>query len=364
MIKKTSHMTVLFLIIILLAVVGLVVLGFSLYGKHQMNIIPDLSFKEALEYTTKGNPNAVITVGIIKDGEMSYTVYGENGTELPKELHTYEIGSITKTFTAALVNKAILENKIDIKATIDQYLDLPEGNIYPTIEELLTHTSGYKAYYFASPMVSNFFKSRNDFYGITKNMILDKAAKISVPKDIYDFNYSNYGYAMLGLILESVYENDYATLMNEFIRNDMNLSNTKISDQNGDLGIYWNWNDDDAYLSAGAITSDINDMLIYAQMQLNRHDAFADCHESLKTINASTEQYKLMGINLDEIGMAWIIDNENGIVWHNGGTGNYNSYIGFDAESGVAVVVLSNLPPSYRIPATVLGVKVLSELAD
>ena len=57
-----------------------------------------------------------------------------------------------------------------------------------------------------------------------------------------------------------------------------------------------------------------------------------------------------------------IIDKENGILWHNGGTGNYNCYLGFQPETGTAVVVLSNLPPSYRIPATVLGIKALHEL--
>ena len=66
---------------------------------------------------------------------------------------------------------------------------------------------------------------------------------------------------------------------------------------------------------------------------------------------------------MDEIGMAWIIDSRNGFVWHNGGTGNYNSYLGFDKESSTAVVVLSNTAPGYRIPATVLGVKLLNELA-
>ena len=43
-----------------------------------------------------------------KDGQASYKVYGENG----KELHTYEVGSLTKTYTAVLINKAINEEKI------------------------------------------------------------------------------------------------------------------------------------------------------------------------------------------------------------------------------------------------------------
>ena len=84
--------------------------------------------------------------------------------------------------------------------------------------------------------------------------------------------------------------------------------------------------------------------------------------DSLKSINASTEMYKTMGIHMDEIGMSWILDSKNNIIWHNGGTGNYNSYLGFNPETGTAVVVLSNLAPNYRVPATVLGVKQLLEL--
>lgn len=99
----------------------------------------------------------MITVRIIKDGQFSWTVYGENAHELPDQLHTYEIGSLTKTYTAALINRAILGGKVYLNASIDAYLPLPEGKHYPTILELLTHTSGYKGYYFETPMIGNFF---------------------------------------------------------------------------------------------------------------------------------------------------------------------------------------------------------------
>lgn len=65
---------------------------------------------------------------------------------------------------------------------------------------------------------------------------------------------------------------------------------------------------------------------------------------------------------VDAMGMAWIIDNEHGFIWHNGATGNYNSYLGFCPETGTAVVVLSNLSPGFRIPATVVGIKLLEEM--
>ena len=40
---------------------------------------------DALNYTTQGKPDARITVGIIKDGQASFTVYGENGQILPEK---------------------------------------------------------------------------------------------------------------------------------------------------------------------------------------------------------------------------------------------------------------------------------------
>ena len=347
---------------IIILVILCVVFGLSLYGKHQMGKIPELSFQDALAYTTKDNEDAVITVGVIQNGQASYTVYGANGEELPAQLHTYEIGSLTKTFTAALVARAVQEERIDMEDTIDEYLSLPEGNHYPTIEEVLTHTSGYTWFYFESPMIANFFKGRNDFYGISKEMVLNKAAKLDLFKEEYDFCYSNYGYAVLGLILETVYQTDYTTLMNQYVQEELQLGNTRISDQSGDLGNYWDWQDEDAYLSAGALTSNIEDMLAYAQIQLEEKDYFALGHESLKEIDASTDSYKMMGIHMDEIGMAWILDKQNNFIWHNGGTGSYNSYLGVDLKTGTAVVVLSNLSPSERIPATVLGVKKLQEL--
>ena len=361
--KDYSKKTKIIIAAVVVLCVAAIVAGVAVYGSKQTSKLPDLNFREALEYTTKNNPDAVITVGVIKNGESSYTVYGNDGKELSKSLHTYEIGSLTKTFTAALISKAIEERKVSLGDTIDKYLSLPKGKNYPMIEGLLTHTSGYKGYYFEAPMIVNFLVGRNDFYGITKKEVLLRAGKLDMPEKSYGFEYSNYGFAVLGLVLESVYGTEYESLLNDFAAGELGLKNTKISDGNGDLGNYWNWKSGDAYLSAGAITSDIEDMLEYAKMQLSGERYFARCHDKLAEINGTPQSYKTLGINMDEIGMAWIIDSRNGFVWHNGGTGNYNSYLGFDKESSTAVVVLSNTAPGYRIPATVVGVKLLNELA-
>jgi CubicO group peptidase (beta-lactamase class C family) len=360
--KKSGKKKVFFIIIAVILVAVLSIGSYAIYGNYQMSKISGISFHDALDYTLASNSDAVITVGIIQRGQVSYTVYGKDGTELPAEEHIYEIGSLTKVFTAALVEKGIEEGKINLDDSVDMYFDLPRENNYPTIRQLLTHTSGYKAYYFESPMVGNFFNGRNDFYGISNDRVLNRLSKLSVSNEDHAFNYSNFGYATLSLVLESVYGEEYATLMNRFVQEELGLQSTQISDGSGDLGNYWDWRERDAYFSAGALTSNITDMLAYAQLQLSDEGSFAVCHESLATIDASTNSYTEMGIFMDEIGMGWIIDNQNGIVWHNGGTDTYNCYLGFDSKTGTAVVILSSLAPNYRIPATVLGVKLMQEL--
>ena len=75
-------------------------------------------------------------------------------------------------------------------------------------------------------MISNFFKGRNDFYGITKEMVLNKVGSLNMDKKSYGFTYSNFGYAVLGLVLEAVYNTDYTSLVNSFIKNELGLKNT------------------------------------------------------------------------------------------------------------------------------------------
>ena len=353
------------IVIVIVSCLSLLLIAFLIYvfiGISQMKKVPSLSFKDALEYTTKDNKEALITVGIIKDGKTEYRVYGENGKEVEDRLCTYEIGSITQTITALMVKRAEKEGKLELDATIDKYLSLPDGKKYPKIIDLLTHTSGYKPYYFESPMIENFFKGRNDFYGINGEMIVDRVGKVILDKESYSFNYSNFGFAVLGLVLENVYGESWKKLAEDFLFNELGLENTHVSVGKGELGHAWQWREDDAYLSAGAVTSNISDMLKYAGYYLEEDELFKECQESVKTINASSSAYRTMCINMDQIGLSWIIDKENGIIWHNGGTGHYNSYIGFSKENNTAVVILSNLAPNYRIPATVLGLKLLMEL--
>lgn len=353
-------------VIIIISMVILISIGIGVFlgvMNYKMNQIPKMSFEEMLHYTTENRDEATISVGIIQNGKKSYKVYGKNGEVMDDAQHSYEIGSITKTVTATLIYKAVEEGKLNIDDSIDNYLSLPQKDYYPTIKSLLTHTSGYKNYYFESVMISNFFHGRNDYYGISKEKLIKRIGKINLKDKEYGYSYSNFGFSVLGLVLAQVYGVEYTELANKFLQDELGLMNTAISQSKGDVGDFWDWKENDAYLSAGGLTSNITDMLEYAKLQLQSSLSYlTDTHIKLSDKSGNTKKNTSMNIHIDYMGAAWVGDDKNGIIWHNGGTGNYNSYIAFDIKNQIAVVILSNFAPSYRIPATVMGVKLMTEL--
>jgi CubicO group peptidase (beta-lactamase class C family) len=259
--------------------------------------------------------------------------------------------------------KALSEGKVSLDDSIDKYIDLPDKEYYPTIKRILTHTSGYNGLYFEADMVSSFFKGKNYFNGISKVHTIKRIGNINLNNKDYAFKYANFGYAVLGAVLFEIYGEEYTQLVNDYIKTDLGLYNTQVSDGKGDLGRYWAWDENDAYISAGALTSSIGDMMKYAQIQMNNEPAYiSGTHDVLAKINATTPNRAKLNVRMDSIGAAWIIDDSNDIIWHSGGTTNYNSYLGFDPNRKIAVAVLTNLSPNYRIPAAVIGVKLLMDL--
>ena len=359
--KITKHR---FLVIGMMVLVLITATTIYLSLASRAKLVPSLTFQESLDYSTKGNSDARISVVIIQNGETSFACYGENGARLQDELERpFEIGSLTKTITAALILRAQEEKLLSIEDSIAKYLDIPHTKDAPTIRQLLIHCSGYRSYYFERPMICNFLTGRNSFFQLSKQMVLSRVDSLRMNQASYPFSYSNFGYAVLGLILEQVYHQDYAALVNRFVQDDLHMPDTHVSASATELPNAWDWAENDAYRSAGAIVSTPRDMAAYADTLLHGDIAYlAEAIRPMADIKATTEKTAALGIRMDSIGAAWIWDDVHGIVWHNGGTGHYNSYLGFDPERKIAVVILSNLAPNDHIPATVLGIKLLLEL--
>ncbi len=365
--KKKIALVILLAVVLLAAAVGLWY-ALALHSTHKLlTRAADMSFDELLGEALAGKENACITVGVLKDGQMSYEVYGEDGKRLEQTEYRYEIGSVTKTMTAALTAQAILEGKLQLTDTIDKYLELPAGKVYTTIESLLTHTSGLddQECYEWSMLPYVFHHEENPFRGITRETVLKEYSGVKLKKDkTYGYSYSNYAFALLGLVLEEVYDADYTSLLNAYLADGLAMKDTYVSNGDADFEGNWQWETGDAYIPAGAVVSNITDMLLYAQAQLDGNPVLTLCHQPLVAVNASDKWKRMEGLGIDKIGMSWMLDTENGIIWHNGGTGVHSSYLGFCPEKNTAVVVLSNLSQDEDLPATIIGFKKLLEVSS
>lgn len=346
-----------FLLILLLITIVIVI--FAKYKMHQLKNLQKMSTSDMLSYVTKKS-NTFVSIAVIENGKTEFYTYGQNNTRIDRNDLQYEIGSISKTMVALLIAKAIKEKKINLSDSIAAYLDLPKDCYYPTIKRLLTHTSGYKSFYFESQMIANNLKGRNDFYGVSKEQLLKKVSQVKLQDSDYAFVYSNFGFSVLGLVLESVYHKEYTELLNDFLHSELGMINSNVASCKGNLKGYWDWAKDDGYIPAGAVISDIIDMSKYLNYYLTSKSTYARMpFELLKTINYSNILYTNIDIHLDKIGMSWIYDSKNKLYWHNGGTSKYNSYIAINEDFSKGIVVLCNYGPMEKIPVTVIGARMM-----
>lgn len=357
--KGKKFMKILLSMLVLIVIAVAIILGYKII---QLKKLEKMTVDDMISYVTE-EKDIYVSIAILQNGDITYHTYGQSGTEIDRTDLQYEIGSISKTMAAMLTAKAVDEGKINLSASISEYLDLPAGRYYPTIERLLTHTSGYKSYYFESEMIKNHLSKRNDFYGISRDKLLKKVSELSLEDKDYPFKYSNFGISVLGLVLEKVYQKDYTELLSEYLRNELDLKNTSVASCTGNLSGYWDWAEKDGYIPAGAIISDIEDMSKYLNFCMTSDKSYARMpFTTIKKVDANISFYTSMGIYIDELGMTWIRDTKHHLYWHNGGTSNYNSYIALSEDYSTGIVILSNYGPDKKIPVTVIGAKMMTEL--
>jgi serine-type D-Ala-D-Ala carboxypeptidase/endopeptidase len=93
----------------------------------------------------------------------------------------------------------------------------------------------------------------------------------------------------------------------------------------------------DALAGAGALVSTARDQLAMIEAQL---EAAAGSKELLRPAMRLTQEAQLAR-ERDNMGLGWQIDGE-GRYWHNGGTGGFHSFVGFDPKARRGVVVLAS----------------------
>ncbi len=215
------------------------------------------------------------SVAVSKNGEIIYTkTIGladvENKVKAT-EKSKYRIGSISKSFTAVLVLKAVEGKKLKLDQTIDKWFPTIKNAKKITVRHLLSHRSG----------IHNFTNDKDYLTWNTQPKTEKELVEI-ITKGGSDFNpdskaeYSNSNYVLLTYIIEKTFKKSYSDLLQEFIVKPIGLTNTyvfgKINPSNYECKSYtfvgtWKEEAETDYtipLGAGAITSTPTDLTKFA----------------------------------------------------------------------------------------------------
>jgi serine-type D-Ala-D-Ala carboxypeptidase/endopeptidase len=289
-----------------------------------------------------------IVVGVItrKAREIiSYGHFDATDPRVPDGDTLFEIGSITKPFTALLLSEMVLRGEVKLSDPIAKYL--PDGVHAPTwsgkpitLVDLGTHTSGLPS------LPTNFTQgySVHQMYEFLNTYQLNRD-----PGKKYE--YSNYGYGLLGQLLARRAGTDYETLLRTRITEPLGMSRTAIHltpelqhdfipghfmtlRNGGKKASEWQV---PALESAGGIRSTANDMLIFLAANLGIiHSPLQPAMKNMLKVQRPVSA----GV---KVGLGWNVDDgRRGVVFHAGLTNGYFSFAAFDPHRKVGVIVLSN----------------------
>ncbi|NNF36456.1 MAG: beta-lactamase family protein [Saprospiraceae bacterium] len=304
-----------------------------------------------IEERLKSGLSPSYAIGIIDENGPQYYLYGKKSIEGETvDKHSiYEIGSISKTFTAILLAQAVSEGKMSLDDPVQKFL--PEVVSMPKLNgqeisfgHLSDHTSSLPR------MPTNFTPEDplNPFADYTVDQLYECLNDYELPRDIGSaYEYSNLAQGLLGHVLELVYDKSYEELVIERIAAPLKMNETKVTlddnmKRNLALGYNYgmdakNW-DIPTLAGAGAIRSSVHDMLIYLAANLGL--VKSDIYPSMEL----THQIRHDKAGNARVGLGWHINKGayGDVIWHNGGTGGYRTFSGFVKETGRGVVVLTN----------------------
>ena len=306
--------------------------------------------KQVKDFFKKAKAPGLI-IGISQHGEKKFYSYGfadsaNKHSFTPQTV--FEIGSVTKTFTANLLFQLQEQKIVNINSSITQYLPAQFRNDSVlqkiTLANIASQTSGLprlpdnldkiKEY---TPMQPYQFYKREHLYSFLKSI-----RKINPGS----YAYSNLGFGLLSTIEEDVTAMSFESLLNNSIFQPLQMDDTYIDAKKnradsatgyfyGKPADYWLF---DCLAGAGAIKSTVADLLKYL-----------DAHIEYKSENFSAVADKIMqpvkpvSVNI-QICYGWhTLENlKHRVFWHNGGTYGFSTFTAFEPNSKTSLVLAAN----------------------
>ncbi len=320
----------------------------------------DTLVEQSVSAFMKNNSRVGISIGIIKNGKSYLYNYGstqKEKSEIPTGNTIYELASITKTFGATLLAKAVIDKKVNLNDDIRKYLkeDYPNLNYNGTpitLLNLVNLTSGLPNW---MPDKDIFGKANPDSIPYILDSVHTKYSRQDFYRDLHHVKlqalpgsvarHCNTAAQLLGFIMEIVYNNSYENLLKIHFVEPLKMKNTyllapgklpakmaKGYDGKGRVMPIIDWED---LQVAASIASSSSDMLRYMAFQLNEANAVAKL----------SHQPTFGKIEDGAIALNWKVrktaSGERNIS-HTGGSLGFSSYMVFYPSLNSGIVLLSN----------------------
>lgn len=340
----------------LAAFFAILVLTFAPLSQAAAQGEPDDAYVRAIlqERVEKSKRSVGIVVGLVSSKGSRIISYGKPAQDSRAVLDgdtVFELGSITKVFTSLILADMVERGEVSLSDPISKYLPgtvkTPTRNGREiTLLDLATHTSGLPRL----PGNMNPKDPDNPYADYTVAQMYEFLSGYTLTRDIGEkYEYSNFGAGLLGHILSLKAGTDYETLVVKRICKPLGMESTRETltpqmrarlatghDRGGKAVSNW---DIPTLAGAGALRSTANDMLKFLAANLGLTKS-----NLLPAMQRAHAVQRETGVADLKVGLAWHVLSKFGteIVWHNGGTGGYHTFMGFDKKKGLGVVVLSN----------------------
>lgn len=314
----------------------------------------DSAVLSIISQRVKEGRSAGIVVGLLDpDGNTRVVAFGDPGPGQPPldGNSVFEIGSISKVFTATALADLVQSGKVNLDDPVQKFL--PDDVTVPsrdgkqiTLLNLSEQNSGLPR------MPSNFHPKdpNNPYADYTVQQLWDFLSHYTLPRDPgAQFEYSNLGVGLLGQALSRATGESYEAMERRMVWQPLGMTHTAITltpwmkqhlalghDASGKVTANW---DLPTLAGAGAIRSTTDDMLKF--LAANLHPERGPLERAMAFAH---EQRAPAGSPTMRIGLNWFTlhAGNDSVVWHNGGTGGYRTFIGFEPARRVGVVIMTN----------------------
>jgi len=297
-----------------------------------------------------------MAIGIVHEDQIvHWQGFGEaDSTGRPVTPQTpFQIGSLTKSFTALAVMQLVEDGKVDLDAPVQKYLPWftladKDAAARITVRNLLNQSSSI------STTDGNRFWNSNASMDNAVRQMSDVQLRYPVGTK---YQYCNMNYVILGVVIEKVSGESYADYVNEHILIPLDMRNSYTSHEdalaNGlaeghyyilDHAVTRDGVYPPAYLSTGLLSASVEDLTHYAIAQLNE-GKYGE--QTILSKDRMTELHTpgiSMGAGDYHYAMGWAVGTTDGIhiIKHNGDIISYHSIVMLEPESKWGVVLLAN----------------------